>query len=232
MKGKITKILFMTIVAGLLTCSFYLNKPKDQKVVSQNTHITYSQLLNYVNQFECGDIINLEHTHYLSSFAIPGKWKHSLIYIGTKQQFTSVYNSNQKYYQEILKYYKLGNEILIVDANSTGVKIRELKQMANLENDSFLKSFIVYRFIIDANLKCQYINGAMDYLGTPYDYAMKTFDDQALYCSELIYYALLKINLKIDQVSTVFNQKMITPSDLGHFLEKQNNVKIVMEIDS
>lgn len=45
------------------------------------------------------------------------------------------FNENDKYYQEIVKHYQNKDEILVLDSNSTGVKIRTFDQMANLKKN-------------------------------------------------------------------------------------------------
>lgn len=55
------------------------------------------------------------------------------------------FNENDKYYQEIVKHYQNKDEILVLDSNSTGVKIRTFDQMANLKRILF-KSIIWISF--------------------------------------------------------------------------------------
>ncbi|MCB5608007.1 hypothetical protein LIQ11_20075, partial [[Ruminococcus] gnavus] len=73
------------------------------------------------------------------------------------------------------------DEVLVLDSNSTGVKIRTFDQMANLKEESYLKALSGYRFNEDDNFIKTYLSRALDYLGTPYDYSMTTYDDKALY---------------------------------------------------
>ena len=47
-------------------------------------------------------------------------------YLGTYQQFSQVFTPEDKYYEEINKHYKNQDEVLVLDSNSTGVKIRTL----------------------------------------------------------------------------------------------------------
>ena len=68
-----------------------------------------------------------------------------MFYLGSYQQFTSFFNENDKYYQEIVKHYQNKDEILVLDSNSTGVKIRTFDQMANLKKESYLKALSGYR---------------------------------------------------------------------------------------
>ena len=146
------KKILLGMVLVLIIGSYFIEKDPDKQtaVVEDLTDkqevIEYQELLDYVELFKVGDIINLENVNYLSSYAIPGRWKHSLFYLGSYQQFTTFFNENDKYYQEIIKYYQNKDEILVLDSNSSGVKIRTFAQMANLKNESYLNALSGYRF--------------------------------------------------------------------------------------
>ena len=226
------KILLGIVLVLIIGGCFYENKPDEQTVVVEDSTdnqevIEYQELLDYIEIFKVGDIINLENVNYLSSYAIPGRWKHSLFYLGSYQQFTSFFNENDKYYQEIVKHYQNKDEILVLDSNSTGVKIRTFDQMANLKKESYLKALTGYRFNEDKNFIKNYLNRALDYLDTPYDYSMTTYDDSALYCSELVYYALLANDIEINKTSTIVDHIVITPTDLSDFLETLDDIEHV-----
>lgn len=197
---------------------------QEKTTVKKEEVITYEELLEYTSIFKTGDIMNIENTNYLSSYAIPGRWKHTIFYLGTYQQFNQVFMPEDKYYKEIMSHYKSQNEILVLDSNSTGVKIRTIDQMANLKKESYLKALSGYRFNEDNNFIKTYLNRALDYLGTPYDYSMTTYDEKTLYCSELVYYALLADNIEVNKTSTIVDHVVITPSDLSDFLETLDNV--------
>ena len=196
----------------------------DEIIIKQAEVIEYKELLEYIDNFKVGDIINLENTNYLSSYAIPGRWKHTLFYLGTYQQFIDFFQPEDQYYQEIIKHYHTQDEILVLDSNSSGVKIRTFDQMANLKKESYLKALSSYRFNENSDFIKQYLNGALNYLGTPYDYNLVTYDDSALYCSELVYYALQTVGLEIDCESIILDHKIISPTDLSRYLESLNNV--------
>lgn len=199
----------------------------DQKIMEvaiKDEVINYDELLEYTNIFKTGDIINIENSNYLSSYAIPGRWKHTVFYLGTYQQFNEVYNSEDQYYQEVIKHYQQKDEVLVLDSNSSGVKIRTFDQMANLKKESYLKALSGYRFNKDNSFIKTYLNRAFDYLNTPYDYSMVTYDDKAMYCSELVYYALLASNIEVTKTSSIVDHVIITPTDLSEFLEGLSDV--------
>lgn len=66
---------------------------------------------------------------------------------------------------------------------------------------------------------------ALDYLNTPYDYAMVTYDEKNLYCSELVYYALQAVNIEVTKTSKILDHEIITPTDIGIFLESLPNTE-------
>ena len=75
------KILLGIVLVLIIGGCFYENKPDEQTVVVEDSTdnqevIEYQELLDYIEIFKVGDIINLENVNYLSSYAIPGRWKH------------------------------------------------------------------------------------------------------------------------------------------------------------
>lgn len=222
-------LLVVIVVLVLIVCLFGKKTENEiavvEKTTAQNEVIEYEELIENTDLFEVGDIINLENINYISSYAIPGKWKHTLLYLGTYEQFISFFNPEDTYYSKIISHYLTKKEILVLDSNSSGVKIRTFDQMANLKKDSYLKALTGYRFKENNDFIKIYLNHALDYLERPYDYAMITDDESKLYCSELIYYALQAVDIKITKTSNILDRKIITPSDLGSFLEALTNVE-------
>ena len=205
------------------------HQEKTEKVSLQEDTISYQDI--DFSQFHCGDIINLQNIRYLSNLAIPGKWKHSLIYLGSLTQVQEVIQEDYPYYQKIVEHFHTGEEKLVLDANSTGVKIRKFEDMANLKKESYLKALTCYRLKKDNDFIQSFIEKAMDYYNTPYDFEMNSQDDYALYCSELIYRALQKNNIELHSVSQVFNYDVITPTDLINELQEKNLVEQIMILE-
>ena len=48
--------------------------------------------------------------------------------------------------------------------------------------------------------------------------------DKALYCSELVYYALLANNIEVTKTSSIVEHVVITPTDLSDFLETLEDI--------
>lgn len=129
----------------------------------------------------------------------------------------SFFKPEDKYYQEIIKHYQTQDEVLVLDSNSSGVKVRTFDQMANLKEESYLKALSGYRFNESSEFIKTYLFHALDYLGTPYDYSMITYDDKTLYCSELVYYALQAVDIEVTKTTNIFDHILITPTDLSDF---------------
>lgn len=206
------------------------HQDKTETVSFQEETISYQNI--DFSQFHCGDIINLQNIRYLSNLAIPGKWKHSLIYLGSLTQVQEVIEEDHPYYQKIVKHFHTGEEKLVLDANSTGVKIRTFEDMANLKKESYLKALTCYRLKKDNDFIQSFIEKAMDYYNTPYDFEMNTQDDHALYCSEFIYRALEKNNIELHSVSQVFNYDVITPTDLINELQEKDLVEHILILEN
>lgn len=225
MKKIICILILLLVVAG---CQKKTDKTEnnDQEVSTSDDSIAYEQLESYFSQFECGDIINLENSHYLSNLAIPGKWKHSLIYLGSKEQVQAKIDTESQCYTKIIEKYETGQEIFVLDANSAGVKIRLFSAMANLDEDSYLKALVCFRLQKDNKFIKSFIETAMEYYDVPYDYEMNLGDD-ALYCSELLYYALLKNGIELTGFQNIIGHQVLTPTDLSDELE---NKKIAQKI--
>ncbi len=97
--------------------------------------------------------------------------------------------------------------------------------MANLKEESYLKALSGYRFNESSEFIKTYLFHALDYLETPYDYSMITYDDKTLYCSELVYYALQAVDIEVTKTTNIFDHILITPTDLSDFLENLDNIE-------
>jgi hypothetical protein len=54
--------------------------------------INYEELSDYITKLETGDLFFTESENYLSSEITPGKWKHSAIYLGTKEELGRLFD--------------------------------------------------------------------------------------------------------------------------------------------
>mgnify|MGYP001652918139 CR=1 FL=1 len=131
----------------LCLCLVGCTQKKDIEVSTQKENFSYEEVSENFSKLQCGDIINIENSHYISNIAIPGRWKHTLIYLGSLKQVQELLDTSFPYYEKIVKMYKTQKEILVLDANVGGVQIRTFDQMANLKNESYLKAMTCFRFL-------------------------------------------------------------------------------------
>ena len=120
---------------------------QETQVSTSEDNFTYQEIEKYFKEFQTGDLINIENSHYISNLAIPGRWKHTLIYLGTEAQVQKMISKESRYYQKIMEMYLDKDEVVVLDANVGGVQLRYFKQMANLKDESYLKSMVCYRFV-------------------------------------------------------------------------------------
>ena len=70
----------------LCLCLVGCTQKKDIEVSTQKENFSYEEVSKNFSKLQCGDIINIENSHYISNIAIPGRWKHTLIYLGSLKQ--------------------------------------------------------------------------------------------------------------------------------------------------
>ena len=215
----------------LCLCLVGCTQKKDIEVSTQKENFSYEEVSENFSKLQCGDIINIENSHYISNLAIPGRWKHTLIYLGTEAQVQKMISKESRYYQKIMEMYLDKDEVVVLDANVGGVQLRYFKQMANLKDESYLKSMVCYRFVKEKEFINQFIENALSYLHTPYDYEMDSTNDQKLYCSELVVWSLKKMNIEFSQNTKLFQYTIISPTDLITDLKRQKMIKKVLILE-
>lgn len=87
-----------------MSCGMYTKK--DIEVSTQKENFSYEEVSENFSKLQCGDIINIENSHYISNIAIPGRWKHTLIYLGSLKQVQELLDTSFPYYEKIVKMYK------------------------------------------------------------------------------------------------------------------------------
>jgi hypothetical protein len=217
----------------LCLCLVGCTQKKDIEVSTQKENFSYEEVSENFSKLQCGDIINIENSHYISNIAIPGRWKHTLIYLGSLKQVQELLDTSFPYYEKIVKMYKTQKEILVLDANVGGVQIRTFDQMANLKNESYLKAMTCFRFLKENTFIKDFLKNALDYLNYPYDYHNQLLDTlyQVLfwYLEEVC--SLKKMNITLSKQTQVFKYRIISPTDLIEELVEKKLVKNVLILE-
>ncbi|MGM0612989.1 MAG: YiiX/YebB-like N1pC/P60 family cysteine hydrolase [Bacteroidota bacterium] len=194
---------------------------KNGKEVEGPSDISYEELLPYLHIIKPGSIILTRSRRYLSSEFIPGKWKHSAVYLGTQKKVHKYYGENSKVAQNLEPYYQTGREILIVDSNSDGVNVREMKNLSNLNDVSLLNGFISFHVNASKETQQEFVCKALSQVGKEYDFDLRTEDKSAIYCSELLAMSLESIGIKISTYSETIGRKIISPDNLVNYMKNQ-----------
>ncbi len=206
----------------------YINE--ENLIIDGENNISLSDLNNYFSKLQTGDILFTNSGQYLSSVFIPGKWKHSAIYIGSKEQLINFSGKNSNLFKSLEKYYENEKQILILDSSSEGVKIRNIESLSNLAESSYLKSLSVFRIKKDKEKIIKFLEKSKNQIGKEYDYDLITESDQELYCSELIYHSLKEIGFKINKKNSI-SRKLISPDDLNNYMLNNKSFTFVIFLE-
>lgn len=193
----------------------YINE--DNLIIDGKNNISLVDLEKYLSELKTGDIIFTNSGKYLSSIFIPGKWKHSAVYIGNKNQLSELLTENSKMFKDLEIYYQNNEQKLVIDSSSNGVQIRDIKELSNLSQSSYLKSFTVFRINKNKEKIIDFLKKSKEQIGKEYDYDLITEDEKELYCSELIYHSLNEIGFKIKKEES-FAREMVSPNDLVNYM--------------
>lgn len=184
--------------------------------------INYEELSKYVVDLETGDFFFTESENYLSSQVTPGRWKHSIIYIGTKEELTSMFDEKDKVYQVIEPFYQHPEDILILDGSEDGVLVRNLDKLSNVEEYSYLKSVVAFKVKLSMENREKYLEYALEQIGKEYDYDMDTEDKNSLYCSELLFHSLNEVGVSVDNITNMLARSAVSPTDLVNYFSEDD----------
>ncbi|MFW6020073.1 MAG: YiiX/YebB-like N1pC/P60 family cysteine hydrolase [Bacteroidales bacterium] len=192
---------------------------KNGKEVEGPSDISYEELLPYLHLIKPGSVILTRTRGYLSSEFIPGKWKHSAIYLGTQKKVHKYFGKNSRVAQILDPYYQTGREILIVDSNADGVNVREMKDLSNLNDISLLNGFISFHINASKETQQEFVGTALSQVGKEYDFDLRTEDKSAIYCSELLVMSLESIGINVSNFSETIGRKIISPDNLVNYIK-------------
>lgn len=170
------------------------------------------ELNAYLNMLQPGDIFFTDSDKYLSSNMIPGKWKHSGIFLGNRKQLEAWPWMPAALKAAAEKMYITGEEWLILDSTEPGVTIREFEDLSNLRSGSLLIAFSAVRINKPPHIIGRFLSFATGQIGKPYDFDFITDDTEELYCSELLYEALKDIGIILEIRERMFGREVISPN--------------------
>lgn len=182
------------------------------------TDISFKETTSYRNFLEPGDVFFTNTRRYVGSMFVRGKWKHSAIYIGTREKLAATFGEVSQLYSSMEKYFVRGDEDLIIDSSLLGVQVREFSELSNLSHASYLQSVSAFRPKISRKEKELFVKSAFDQVSKKYDYDLLTYNSDSVYCSELLFFAFDTIGINLEIPQKIVNRMILTPSDIVKFL--------------
>ncbi len=201
---------------------FFSYITREYEIIDKKNNISMDDLSFVIKDLNPGDIFFTNSGKYLSSFFIPGKWKHAAIYLGSKNQLLEFFGEKSEIYKSFSVYYSNPDDILLLDSSSEGVKIRRITDISNLSSTSYLKSISFFRINKQKTDIEIFLKKAYEQVGKDYDYDIDTEDETYIYCSELIYHSLKSINLIIEKEGPFLSRDLISPNDALYYILKES----------
>lgn len=184
--------------------------------------ISFEELKMFITNLPPGSIYFTSTRNYAITEFIPGKWKHTGIFLGTKEQLIDYFGKNSNI---MIKLDSLINstDIYVLDSYSNGVSVHPIQDLSNMRIKSYMTDFAAFIYKGTKKNKIEYIQKALNYLNRDYDFDWLTEDPETIYCSELIYHSFKTIGFDIQKRTTTFNRDIFTPDNLFEFLDSISN---------
>jgi hypothetical protein len=206
----------MTTAWDYTTDDLLLNINNDhQKSINA---LNAQELNKYTIKLKPWDIFFTDSEKYISSEFIPGKRKHSIIYLWTQKQITELFKNEPEILQIFKPHFKNNTEKLILDTNSEWVDIRDFSELSNLNKISLLVSISSFRINKDEETIKDFIKYSLSQIGKAYDFDRVTKDSSTLYCSELIYKGLEQIWIQVSIKYHALNREIISPANIVQYI--------------
>lgn len=214
------------LLAALITLTFFIwlammnsNTSKGQnsfqliKRYSDNG-ISFQELRPFLEKLKPGAILTPSHGKSVCAL-IPGKWKHTGIYLGNEQQARQYFGKSSKLFKRIKPYFSEKGEYLMVDGSlKKGVSVRCISEIADMQTASTLQSIICFSPKLSRQDNLHFIENALQNLGKDYDLEFNAEDDGFIYCTELICNSLKSVGIDLNNQSLVLDRNIILPDDM------------------
>lgn len=186
-----------------------------------DSDISYEQLLLHIKRLTPGSVFLTRTRNYAITEFIPGYWKHSGIYLGSKSQLVNFFGKENSL---VLQLDTLMNDtdFYILDSDAYGVRVHPIQDLSNMRNVSYLTNFTSFSFNAPVTTVEKFISSALVYLGREYDYDWLTEDDSEIFCTELLYHSLSSVGIVIDKRTKTFGRDIFTPDNLYTYLSKKS----------
>ncbi len=194
---------------------------KQNNPVEGPTDIKFKEINLYRNSLEPGDLLFTNNRRYLGNKFIAGKWKHAAVYVGTREKLISTFGISSPVYGFIKNHFVAGDEELIVDSSFYGVQVRELNQLFNYQEISYLQAITAFRPNIPTQKNVHFLKNVLKQINKNYDFDLLTYNTKSVYCSELLFKALGAIDIILDVPSKIGNRDVVMPTDIVRFMTNE-----------
>tara|TARA_B100001750_G_scaffold143519_1_gene114508 strand:+ start:63 stop:1538 length:1476 start_codon:yes stop_codon:yes gene_type:complete len=175
-----------------------------------------------ISQLKTGDIILTFSEGYLSNIFLPGVFTHSIIYVGTRNSWST------KDWDALnltpAQRSMISPEDDIIEALSEGVVSGTIDHIL----DSKINRMVVFRPLLKPEEMKSAIKEAHAYLGNEYDFSFDINDASKQICTEIIYRAFNgKNNIRFDLVSRI-GTMTLNADDIGKAALKSESMEFLM----
>ncbi|MFA5443671.1 MAG: YiiX/YebB-like N1pC/P60 family cysteine hydrolase [Bacteroidales bacterium] len=182
-----------------------------------NTDISLEELKTIVKDLPAGSVFFTQTRNYPLNEFIPGEWKHTGIFLGTKDQIAGQINTSGRLYKA-LDTLMNQTDVYVLDSYAEGVSIHPIQELSNMKEKSYLTHFAAFSFNWDPRQIEMFIENALIYTGRDYDYDWITENTQSIYCSELLYHTLKDVGINISDRTKTISRDIFTPDNLYRYL--------------
>lgn len=177
--------------------------------------VSFTELTPYLDTLKPGTLFFSDQGEAVSAKFISGAWKHCGIFIGSTSQIKAYWGEDHELVQALEEFYASGDAYLIFDSSyERGVAIHSITEMAELNGNSTLRTLLFFEYSMSKEEWSQVLLSGMTHLGKDYDYCFVLDNEDAIYCSELLYNMLHGQRNRFIPSKKILGREFLLPSDL------------------
>jgi len=183
-----------------------------------------------VGMLEPGDLVLSYTSGYVSSFFIPGEFKHAMIFVGTVEDRKRIglvgsrvklpggRTKERQRWKDFKQSKTLeGRSANMIEAVAEGVKFSNLEHVM----DTHINRLVVIRPVLSDRDRVLYLSRVFSYLGQEYDFEFDFEDASRQVCTELVYRSLNGISGIDYELEERSGRLALTADDtLNYWLDK------------
>jgi hypothetical protein len=217
-----TKLSIVLIIISLIVIN-----------VSCSIHkLGFSEIEKVKPMLEPGDIMVERNDWRVSNLLYSGFWKHVVLYTGSLEEMDSYFQNNSVINTSVSEYLKQNNPLayneLMTDKSGYESNMIESKKLVvrvgPMQDYVRSEHLAGLRPIVSKDEKLKAIIRALNFTGRPYDLLFNYKNQDAIYCSELVYEAYRAredykgINFEL---ANILWAKALMPNDIAKKFQKE-----------